>query len=145
MKYSFGMLKPDCIKRNLVSKATDLIERGGLKIIFSKRTLLEKRDVSFLYSRCKESPFFENLITFISSGEVVLYIVEASEGICAIRTLNSVTGNTDPAKAKPNTLRSLGISVCENIAHSTDNEKTFWSEVTYFLGDIEITNLKLEP
>lgn len=80
----------------------------------------------------------------MTSGEVIIYIAEAPNGKCAIATLNSVTGHTNPELAKSNTLRSLGSDVCENIAHSTADENTFWDEVRYFLSVEDIKRLGLE-
>ncbi|MBI2065535.1 MAG: hypothetical protein HYT68_00480 [Candidatus Zambryskibacteria bacterium] len=143
MKHSFGVLKPDCVRRNLVNQAFKLIRSSGLKVIFSKKLRFEPKDAEFLYFRCRNSYFFESLIKFMTSGEVVIYIVEARNGECAINILNEIVGHTDPTKAKPGTLRSLGIDVCENITHSTADEKSFQSEVMYFLNNEEIKRLKL--
>ncbi|MDD5318378.1 MAG: nucleoside-diphosphate kinase [Candidatus Pacebacteria bacterium] len=144
MKYSFGVLKPDCIKLNLVDRAIELVCSRGLRIIFSKKVMLKPIDVEFLYSRCRQLSFFENLLKFMTSGEIMVYITESTDSNCAIRTLNSVTGHTNPVEAKPDTLRSMGKNVCENIAHSTADEQTFWSEVRYFLTKEEIKTLRLE-
>lgn len=145
MKYSFGVLKPDCLKRGLVEDVFGLVRSGGLDIVFSRRQMLTTSDAEFLYSRCKESDFFQGLIEFMTSGEVIIYIVKSEDQICAIDSLNRVTGHTNPADAKPQTLRNLGISIRENIAHSTADESTFWSEVNYFLTENEISELKLGP
>lgn len=134
MRYSFGLLKPDCIERNLVEKAFDLIRSRGLEIIYLRQIKLSRKDVEFLYSRCRQSTFFENLVTFMTSGYVIIYLVKSTdEKVDTIKVLNSITGFTDPLGAKPNTLRGLGENVCRNIAHSTTNKKTFWSEVHYFI------------
>lgn len=145
MKYSFGILKPDCVRRDLIDQAFEVVRARGLKVIFSKKIRLTSESAQFLYNRCRESNFFENLIYFMTSGDVVVYVVEALNGECAIKTLNSATGHTNPAQAKPNTLRSLGFDVCENIAHSTTDEQTFWLEVNHFLNEQERLDLKLEP
>lgn len=144
MRHSFGLLKPDCLRRGLVANALNLVHEWGLKIIYLKRCKLATEDAEFLYSRCKESDFFSDLVEFMTSGEVILYIVESEGGICAIECLNKATGYTDPADAKPGTLRSLGISIRDNIAHSTANQNTFWSEIRYFLTDDEINQLGLD-
>lgn len=144
MKYSFGILKPDCIERNLIEKAFQLIQSRGLEIIYSKQIRLSKRDVEFLYSRCRQYDFFENMIKFIISGDAVIYLVKSKNEEDAIHTLNSVTGFTDPARAKHGTLRGLGENVCRNISHSTANSETFWSEVKYFLSNKEILTLGLK-
>jgi nucleoside-diphosphate kinase len=144
MRYSFGILKPDCIRRNLVEEAQRLVLVSGLQIVFSKKRRLERPDVEFLYSRCRNSDFFGNLIRFMISGDVVTYVVESRDGSCAIRTLNEVTGHTNPENAQPGSLRHLGVNVCENIAHSTMDEGSFWAEIRYFLTEEELALLKLE-
>jgi len=136
MRYSFGLLKPDCLERNLVEEAFKLIQMRGLDIIYSRQIRLNKKDVEFLYDRCRQNSFFESLVDFMTSGNVIIYLVKSSNiNDDAIRILNSVVGFTDPSGAKPNTLRSLGENVCRNIAHSTTNEETFWSEVKYFISN----------
>lgn len=144
MKYSFGILKPDCVERNLIEKVFQLIRARELKIIYSKQIRLSERDVEFLYGRCRQYNFFENMIKFMTSGDVVIYLVKSKNEEDAIRILNSVTGSTDPTKAKQGTLRGLGENVCRNIAHSTADSETFWSEVKYFLNNKEILTLGLE-
>lgn len=143
MRYSFGILKPDCLRRGLVADAVNLVCELGLKIIYLRRCRLATNDAEFLYSRCKGSDFFPGLVEFMTSGEVILYIVESENGVCAIECLNKATGYTDPVNAKPRTLRSMGRSIRENIAHSTADQDTFWSEVRYFLTDDEINELRL--
>lgn len=135
MRYSFGLLKPDCLERNLVGKAFELIQSRGLRIVYLKQTKLNRKDVEFLYSRCLKSTFFENLVNFMTSGDVIIYLVKSDTKNDAISILNSVTGFTDPSGAKPNTLRGLGESVCRNIAHSTADRESFWSEVIYFINN----------
>ena len=136
MRYSFGLLKPDCLERNLVEKAFRLVELRGLQIIYSRQTRLNKEDVDFLYSRCRQNDFFENLINFMISGDIIVYLVKsANDKEDAIRILNSVTGFTDPVMAKSDTLRGLGENVRRNIAHSVADKKAFWSEVGYFINN----------
>lgn len=136
MRYSFGLLKPDCVERGLVEKAFTLIRSSGLKIVYLRQIKLTRKDVEFLYSRCLQSTFFENLVNFMTSGDVIIYLVKSdNKKDDAIRILNSVTGFTDPSRAKSKTLRGLGENVCRNIAHSTADEETFWSEVRYFIDN----------
>jgi nucleoside-diphosphate kinase len=144
-KYSFGVLKPDCLERGLVDKSFELIKSKGLRIIFYKKFKFKRSDVKFLYKRCLDAPWFETLVTYLTSGYSMVYIAEScNDKDCAIESLNDVTGFRIPSEAKPNTLRSLGESVCENIAHSTSNIETFWQEVKHFLTKKEIKDLNLE-
>lgn len=144
MRYSLGILKPDCVRRGLVDVALGLVQNYGLRVIFKKKTLLESKDAEFLYSRCAEADFFKPLVKFMTSGEVLIYIVEIDGDDCAIKILNEATGHTDPSVARSGTIRKLGLSVRENLAHSTMNEETFWSELVYFLTEKEVGELKLE-
>ena len=144
-KYSFGILKPDCLKRNLVSKSFELIESTGLKIIFYKKFKFKRSDVELLYKRCLDAPWFNTLVKYLLSGDSIIYITESyDDNRCAIEVLNEVTGFRIPSEAKPNTLRSLGENVCENISHSTCDIETFWQEVEHFLNKKEIKDLNLE-
>jgi len=143
VKYSFGILKPDCVRRGLVDDAFTMVRKFDLEIILYKKTLLTVQDVEFLYSRCSAAPFFQNLVRFMTSGEVVVYLVRSSGEMCAIKALNKATGYTDPLVARPGTLRSMGTDVCENIAHSTSDQESFWAEVRHFLPG-EVNALKLE-
>jgi len=141
-QYSFGVLKPDCIRRNLVSKAFELVESNKLEIIFKKEYLFSREDVEHLYERCLDAPWFNELVEYMTSGVSILYITKTKlENVCAIETLNNVTGFRIPEKAKEKTLRKLGTSVKENIAHSTSDIDKFWYEVRYFLKKEEIDKL----
>jgi len=134
MKHSFGLLKPDCLERELVEKALGLIENRGLKVVFIKKYRFSIEDVYFLYNHCIGKEFFGNMINFFTSNDSILYVVKTNnEEINVFKLLNSVVGDTNPINAKPNTLRNLGESISRNIAHSSSNEETFIREVCYFL------------
>lgn len=145
MNYSFGILKPDCLSRGLTSKALDLVFARGLKLVYSRQYTMKREEVEFLYSRCRDKVFYPNLLNFMTSGDVLMFIVKSEEGINAIKTLNRVTGHTDPDTAAEGTLRSLGEDVCRNIAHSTADEISFRREAMYFLSpsEIDIVGLSL--
>ena len=143
MKYSFGVLKPDCIERGLVQTAFRLMSGRGLEVVYHKQQRLNRKDAEFLYARCRQSSFFPDLVEFMTSGDVVIYVVESLNGGDAIRTLNSVVGHTDPTQAKPGTIRGLGESVRRNLSHSTIDTRTFTREVQYFLSDEQLRMLGL--
>ncbi len=143
MRYSFGLLKPDCLERDLVEKAFELIQSRGLKIIYSRQIRLNKRDVEFLYSRCRQSDFFENLINFMTSGNVIIYLVKSvDKKDNAIRILNSVTGFTDPSRSKKKTLRSLG----ENVQYFINNQHVAWTQIEFepFLKNMDIKKIETD-
>lgn len=144
-KYSFGVLKPDCIRRKLTQKAFQIIEKGGLKIIYRKDYKFSKKDVEHLYERCLDAPWIDTLVEYMTSNKSILYIAEIKDcNLCAITTLNDITGFRIPEQAKKGTLRRLGESVKENISHSTSDIDKFWYEVEYFFTSEEIKKLGIE-
>ncbi len=141
MGYSFGVLKPDCLERGLRQRAFSRIEGVGLTVVFEKKLRFSRADAEFLYDRCRSSSFFENLVRFMTSNDVVVYVVKGDG--CAIETLNEVVGHTNPSLAKSGTLRSLGESVCRNISHSTASPETLKREASYFLSTQERMDIGL--
>lgn len=131
--FSFGVLKPDCVQRGLVEQAFILITERGLRVVLRKKVFLSKADAVFLYRQLAQKDFFHRLIDFMTSGEVFIFIVQ-SQNDDAIRELNSVTGHTNPAQAKPKTLRNMGENICRNIAHSSSDEVTAKENFLYFFA-----------
>jgi len=140
--FSFGVLKPDCVQRGLVEQAFTLIAERGLKVVLRKKVILSMVDAAFLYRRLTENDFFPYLVDFMTSAEVVLFVVQ-SQNDNAIHELNSVTGHTDPALAKPKTLRSMGKNVRHNISHSSSDEATAREDYLYFFSKKELRTVGL--
>ncbi len=140
--FSFGVLKPDCVQRRLVERAFALIAERGLEIVLRKKVILSRADAAFLYRRLAERDFFPRLVDFMTSAEVVLFVVQSQNGD-AVRELNGVTGHTDPAQAKPKTLRSMGENPCHNISHSSSDEATAREDFSYFFSDEELRTVGL--
>lgn len=130
MKYSFGLLKPDCIKRDLEGEVFAMIEVAGLKIIASKRVRLTREQVAGVWPTCVGADFYEEMVEFSLSGDSIVFIAEGND---AIDHLSDLVGHHDPAIAKECTIRKrFATSLTENIIHSTMDEKTFWEETTLF-------------
>mgnify|MGYP001563428231 CR=1 FL=1 len=130
MEYSFGLLKPDCIKRDLQEEVFKMIESAGLKIIASKRVRLTREQVAGVWPTCVGEDFYEEMVEFSLSGDSIVFI---AEGDNAIDCLSDLVGYHDPAIAKDGTIRKrFATTLTENIAHSTMDEKTFWEETTLF-------------
>ena len=144
MNYSFGLLKPDCLERGLVEQAFGLIEKQGLRIVFQKKHRLSIQDVFFLYQRCIGKEFFGIMTDFLTSNDSLLYVVVSETEIDVPKLLNHIVGETNPTKAEPNTLRSLGESICRNIAHSAENHEVFLREVGHFLNKEERIRIGLD-
>lgn len=140
--FSFGVLKPDCVQRGLVEQAFALIAQRGLRIVLRKKVILSRIDVIFLYGHLSKKDFFSGLVDFMTSTEVVIFVVK-SQDFDAVRELNSVTGHTNPSQAKPGTLRSMGNDVCHNISHSSSDEVTARKDILHFLTEEELRNIGL--
>lgn len=130
MEHSFGLLKPDCLKRGIDKKVLAFVESAGLRIIAIKRVRLTRQDVDIIWSSCKEAKFYEDMVAFSTSGDCIVFIVE---GANAIRRLKDLVGYYEPAIAKEGTIRhQFGISAMENIVHSSEDEETYEKEKALF-------------
>lgn len=137
-EYSFGMLKPDCVARGLEHEAFRRIERAGLCVIAAKRAKLDEAAVDVLYGEIRHKAHFEGLKYYLLSSEVVVFLAVGAD---AVRRLNSVVGFTDPAHAKPGTLRELGRDVRANIAHSASDAEQARQSAAHFFTDPERRHL----
>lgn len=130
MKYSFGLLKPDCLKRCLEEEVFEMIENAGLRIVTSKRVRLTEDQVAGVWPTCVGEPFYQEMLEFSLSGDSIVFIVEGDN---AIDRLSDLVGHYDPKIAKKGTIRGrFATSLTENIIHSTLNVEAFWEEVALF-------------
>lgn len=130
MKYSFGLLKPDCLKRDLVDDVFEMIKSAGFKIIANRRVRLTSMQVAGVWPTCVGESFYEEMLEFSLSGDSIVFIVEGDN---AIDRLSDLVGHHDPVIAKDGTIRKrFATSLTENIIHSTLNLEIFWEEVTLF-------------
>lgn len=130
MDYSFGLLKPDCLKRGLDKEMLATIEAAGLKVIASKRVRLTKKEVDIIWPPCVKETYYPEMLAFSTSNDCLVFIVKGED---AIVRLNALVGHYDPAKAKPGTIRGRFATSCmENVIHSADNVVTFWRDVCLF-------------
>lgn len=133
MNFSFGLLKPDCLRRGLEKSVYNIIEANDLKIIFKKRMSLNLAVVQEFYYQWKDKDFFEGLCEYMLSGEVEAFIVEGDN---AIKRLEEISGGHGATGVYKNTIRGrFATSVRENIIHATTNEKTFKREAKILLEE----------
>ena len=137
MKFSFGILKPDCIERGLVAEIMSILTTNGFKVILTKRFTFTRQIIESVYERAVGREYFGSMCEFLTSGESIAVLV-GSDNEDAILKLNSVVGNTDPKLAKAGTVRTHGENVCRNIMHSTADEQTFYDEVKIFFTTEEL-------
>ncbi len=126
MENSLGILKPDCLRRGLEKEIFSVIEATGLKIVDSRKRYLTEEEVKIIWSPCANEWFFPQLIEFMTSSEVVVFIVEAAD---AIERFNKLVGSSDPLEAEDDTIRyKYGVSKKENTIHSSLNQKEYVKE-----------------
>lgn len=135
--FSLGILKPDCVKRELAHEAFRRISNVGLEIVLSKTITLTDIDVLLVYSRCVEKPFFDSMKKFLTSSDCIVFIVKSTSND-AVKKLNSVVGSTDPIEAKAGTLRELGKNLTNNIAHSSNNSENFIKESWHLFSEHDL-------
>ena len=133
MERSFGLLKPDCLKRGLDREIFALIESSGLEIVAVKTVRLTRAHVDTVWPTCKPMVFYEKMVEFSTSSDCIVFI---AQGENAIPRLTALVGHHDPAKARKGTIRQLfGTSLMENIIHSSSNTETYKTEASMFFEE----------
>lgn len=133
---TLSIIKPDATRRNLTGAVADRLERAGLRIVAQKRLRLSRAQVEAFYAVHRERPFFNDLCTFMTSGPVVVQVLEGDNAVAKNR---EVMGATDPAKAAAGTIRKdFAESIEANSAHGSDSIENAAIEIAFFFSAIEI-------
>ena len=133
---TFSIIKPDATRRNLTGKIVAKFEDAGLRVIASRRLRLSQADAEAFYGVHRERPFFPSLVAFMTSGPVVVQILEGEGAIAKYR---DVMGATDPKKAADGTIRKThALSIGENSVHGSDAPETAAQEIAQFFSGNEI-------
>ena len=133
---TFSIIKPDATRRNLIGKIITKLEDGGLSIIAQKRIHLTKEQAEQFYSVHKERPFYNDLVNFMTSGPVVVQVLEGDNAVLRNREL---MGATNPAEAEPGTIRKeYAESLEANSVHGSDNLENAKIEIDFFFCTDEI-------
>ena len=136
MERTFAIIKPDGVERNLTGKILERIESQGFKIVAMKRTLLSKAQAEGFYDVHRERPFFDGMTSTMSSGPVVLLVLEKGNAIADWRKL---MGATNPADAEEGTIRKdIAENIERNSVHGSDATETAAFEMSYFFSQAEI-------
>ncbi len=136
MERTLAIIKPDAVGRHLAGAIVGRIEQAGFGIRAMRLAHLTKREAEGFYAVHRDKPFFGGLTDFMSSGPVVLMVLEADGAISKWRDL---MGATDPAKAAPGTLRrEYGTSIGSNATHGSDAPETAAYEIGYFFRGLEL-------
>src|SRR5580693_8633008 len=133
---TLSIIKPDATRRNLAGAINDRFERGGLRIIAQKRIQLSQRQAERFYEVHAGRPFYRDLVAFMSSGPVVVQVLEGEGAIAKNR---DVMGATNPANAAPGTIRKdFAESIEANSVHGSDSPETAAEEIAFFFAGTEI-------
>ena len=133
---TFSIIKPDAVARNLVGEIYRRFEQAGLRIIAARMVHLSQRQAEEFYGVHKSRPFFKDLVAFISSGPVMVQVLEGENAIARNR---EIMGATDPKKAAPGTIRAdFAQSIDENAVHGSDAPETAQAEIAYFFATSEL-------
>ncbi len=133
---TFSIIKPDATARNLTGAVNAMIEQAGLRIIAQKRVRITREQAETFYAVHRERPFFGELVDFMTSGPVVVQVLEGDNAIVKYR---EIMGATDPAKAAPGTIRKVHAkSIGENSVHGSDAADTAAKEIAQFFAGNEI-------
>ena len=133
---TFSILKPDATARNLTGAINAIIEKAGLRIVGQRRIRMSRADAEKFYAVHKERPFYGELVEFMTSGPVVVQVLEGDNAIAKYR---EVMGATDPAKAADGTIRKVHAkSVGENSVHGSDSAENAKQEIAQFFKDSDI-------
>lgn len=133
---TFSIIKPDAVAKNLIGQIYARFEAAGLKIIASRMLHLSREQAGGFYAVHRGRPFFDDLTTYMSSGPIVVQVLEGENAIARNR---EIMGATDPKKAAPGTIRAdFAESIEANAVHGSDSPENAVIEINYFFGAMDI-------
>jgi nucleoside-diphosphate kinase len=136
LERTLSIIKPDAVAKNVIGEIYSRFEKAGLKIIAAKMKHLSRREAEGFYAVHRERPFFKSLVEFMTSGPVVVQVLEGENAIAKNR---EVMGATNPANAAPGTIRKeFAESIEANSVHGSDAQDTAVNEIKFFFSDLDI-------
>ena len=133
---TLSIIKPDATRRNITGKVVAALEGAGLRVVAQRRVHLTRAQAEGFYAVHRERPFFDSLCSFMTSGPVVVQVLEGEN---AVEKNREVMGATDPAKAAPGTIRAeFAESIEANSAHGSDSPENAAIEIAYFFSQVDI-------
>jgi nucleoside-diphosphate kinase len=136
LELTLSIIKPDAVAKNYIGKIYNRFEQNGLKIVAAKMLKLTKEQAEKFYEVHKDSPFYNTLVQFMTSGPVMVQVLAGEN---AIKKNREVMGATDPTKAAPGTIRAdFAESVEKNAVHGSDGPETAKNEINFFFKSNEI-------
>lgn len=138
MEYTLSIIKPNAVKKSVTGNINALFEKNGLKIVAMKMILIDKDTAEKFYSIHKDRPFYNDLVNFMTSGPVIVQVLEGNN---AVKKNREIMGNTDPAKAEAGTIRNIyGDSIEANSVHGSDSYENAKIEIDIFFNENEKFN-----
>ena len=135
---TLSIIKPDAVRRNLTGKIISKFEEQGLIIVAQKKIKLSYEEAGSFYEVHKERPFFGELCDFMSSGPIVVQVLQGDD---AINKNREIMGATNPEEAAEGTIRKeFALSITENSAHGSDSVATAKDEISFFFSRLDILN-----
>ncbi|HEX4619070.1 MAG TPA: nucleoside-diphosphate kinase [Steroidobacteraceae bacterium] len=136
LERTLSIVKPDGVRGNLIGEVYRRFEKAGLSIVAARMVHLSQREAEGFYAVHRERPFFGDLVRYMSSGPVIVQVLEGEDAIARNRDL---MGATDPKKAAPGTIRAdLASSIEQNVVHGSDAPETAAREIAYFFSATEL-------
>ena len=136
LERTFSIVKPDGVSRNLIGEIYSRFEKAGLSVIAARMVHLSQAEAEGFYAVHRERPFFKDLVRFMTSGPVVVQVLQGENAIARNR---EIMGATDPKKAAPGTIRAdLALSIDQNTVHGSDAPETAAVEIAYFFRTTEL-------
>lgn len=133
---TISIIKPDAVAKNVIGEIYSRFEKAGLRIVAAKMVHLSREQAEGFYAVHKERPFFNDLVSFMISGPVVVQVLEGENAIAKNR---DVMGATNPKDAAPGTIRAdFAVSIDENAVHGSDGPETAAQEIAYFFQPNEL-------
>ena len=130
MEQTLSIIKPDAVERNLAEEIKNIFKNNNLKVKDSKKIHISKDEASEFYKVHQSKPFYNDLCSYLSSGPIIVMILEGENAVLANRKL---MGSTNPKDAEQNTIRSLyGISIDKNSVHGSDSIENAKKEIEFF-------------
>ena len=132
IEQTLSIIKPDAVERNLENKIKSFYENNNLKILKSKKVQISKEEAEEFYKIHQTKPFYDKLCNYLSSGPIIVMILEGENSISKNR---EIMGATDPLKAKEGTLRKIyGVSIDKNSVHGSDSLDNATKEINFFFN-----------
>ena len=130
IEQTLSIVKPDAVERNLESRIKSFFEKKNLKIIKNKKVHITKDEAAEFYKVHQTKPFYQNLCNYLSSGPILVMVLEGEEAVSINR---QIMGATDPLKANEGTLRKMyGLSIDKNSVHGSDSAESAKTEIGFF-------------